>query len=136
MALVATSAWPKTGKGLTLLKFRTEVPLPIVPGEIDAELLDDVALHFGDGHLQHDLVAAVHGDAVDDLAAVVDQARGDVEGGLRFDRARSTLPDSTTPSPRPSTWMSAFGSACLIAARRPLRSRVTAMSSPTICWPL
>ncbi len=38
-------------------------------GEIDAELLDDVALDFGDGHLEHDLVAAAHHDGVDDLVA-------------------------------------------------------------------
>ena len=30
--------------------------------EIDAELLDDVALHFGDRHLEHHLVAAADGD--------------------------------------------------------------------------
>src|SRR5262249_40876516 len=50
--------------------------------QIDAELLDDFALHLGDRYLQHDLVAAVDGDAVDDALAVVDQARGDVERGL------------------------------------------------------
>src|SRR5712691_105050 len=56
--------------------------------EIDAELLDDVALHLRDGHLEHDLVAAVDGDAVDDLLVVVDETRSDVERLLRFDRAR------------------------------------------------
>jgi hypothetical protein len=39
------------------------------------------------------------------------------------------------PSPRPSTWMSRPGKACLMAARSPLRSRVTAISNPPICWP-
>ena len=37
-------------------------------------------------------------------------------------------PVSTTPSPTPSIWMSAFGSICFSAARTPLRSRLTAMS--------
>ena len=56
--------------------------------DIDTELLDDVALHFGNRDLQHDLVAAMDGDAVDDLVAVVNQPRGNIEGLLRFDRRR------------------------------------------------
>ena len=56
--------------------------------EVDAELLDDVTLHFRDRHLEHDLVAAVNVDAVDDLLAVVDEARGDIEGLLCLDRGR------------------------------------------------
>src|SRR5215510_9363545 len=56
--------------------------------EVDAELLDEVALHLGDRHLEHDLVAAVHVDVVDHLLAVIHEARGDVERLVRFDRAR------------------------------------------------
>ena len=37
-------------------------------------------------------------------------------------------PVSMTPSPTPSIWMSAFGSVLFSAARRPLRSRLTAIS--------
>ena len=75
--------------------------------EIDAELLDDVALHFGDGDLEHHLVAAAHGDAVDHLvgrrrpAGRRDRRPAALRSGSR------PLPDSTMPSPRPSTWMSA-----------------------------
>ena len=35
-----------------------------------------------------------------------------------------TEPDSITPSPTPSIWMSEFGNVCFSAARTPLRSRV------------
>ena len=55
-------------------------------GQVDAELLEYVALHLGDRHLEHDLVAPVHGDAVDHLGAGADQARGDVIGLLRVGR--------------------------------------------------
>ncbi len=34
-----------------------------IAAEVDAQLLDDVALDFGDGDLEHDLVAAAHRDA-------------------------------------------------------------------------
>ena len=54
--------------------------------EVDAELLDHVALHFGDRHLEHDLVASAHGDAVDHLGVVADQPRGEIEGLLRLRR--------------------------------------------------
>jgi len=47
----------------------------------------------------------------------------------------ATLPVSMTPSPTPSTWISEAGSACLMALRMPLRSRLTAMSKPAIWWP-
>ena len=59
-------------------------------GKIDAELLDDVALDFGDDDLEHDLVAAAHDDGVDDLArrnilaAGPQQAAGDILGLLRL----------------------------------------------------
>ena len=72
-----------------LLKSSTAEPNPTLPAEVDAELLDDVALHLRHRHLEHDLIAAMHGDAVDDLAAVIDQTRSDIEGLLRLDRARN-----------------------------------------------
>ena len=56
-------------------------------GEIDAHLLDDVAPHFRNIDLQHDLIAAAHDDAVDDLFGTADQPRRDVARLLRFDRA-------------------------------------------------
>ena len=37
--------------------------------QIDAELLDDVALHLHDGDLEQHLLPSLHGDHVDDLAA-------------------------------------------------------------------
>ena len=65
-------------------------------GQVDAELLDDVALDFGDGDLEHDLVAAADDDGVDDLVAVLtpsaephaEEPRRDVVGLLRFGLAR------------------------------------------------
>ena len=64
--------------------------------QIDAELLDQVALDFSDRHLQHDLIAVAHDDRVDDFGAgadrldraCIDQPRRDVEGLLRFRLAR------------------------------------------------
>ena len=56
--------------------------------EVDAELLDDAARDFGDRHLQHHLVAAADRDRVDDLFGAADEARGEIGGLLRFDRAR------------------------------------------------
>ena len=56
--------------------------------EIDAHLLDDVASHFGDSDLQHDLVAAAYDDGIDDLVGTADQPRRDVAGLLGLDRAR------------------------------------------------
>ncbi len=65
-------------------------------GQIDAELLEDVALDFGDDHLEHDLVAAANDDGVDDFAASRDrigaadaeQPRRDIVGLLRLGLAR------------------------------------------------
>jgi hypothetical protein len=65
-------------------------------GEVDAELLDDVALDLGDGHLEYDLVAAADDDGVDDFAAERDgiggagakQPHRDVVGLLRLGLAR------------------------------------------------
>jgi hypothetical protein len=64
--------------------------------QIDAELLDQVALDFSDRHLQHDLIAAAHDDRVDDFRAGadrlgradIDQPRRNVEGLLRLRLAR------------------------------------------------
>ena len=63
-----TSGWPKRGErlgGVEIDHRRADAEAAV---EIDAELLDHVALHFRDRHLEHDLVAAVNRDAVDDLA--------------------------------------------------------------------
>ena len=118
-----------------MLKLTTRRAVIEAAGQIDAELLDDVALHFRDGDLEHDLVAAAHGDAVDDL--VPSPTRREAISKACCDSAGlAAVPESMTPSPTPSMWMSASGSVCLSAARTPLRSRVTAMSKPAICLPL
>jgi hypothetical protein len=63
-------------------------------GEVDPELLDDVALYLGDGDLEHHLVASLDDDAVDDAAAATEEAAaadhllGHVVGLLRLERAR------------------------------------------------
>ena len=137
------SDWPSAVNGLVLLKLTTVLPKPKLPLQIDAELLDDVALDFGDRHLQHDLVAAAHDDRVDDLGAGadrvgragIDQPRRDVEGLLRFRLARHGSRQDHAVEPMPSTRTSESGRTCLIAARMPLRLRVTAMSRPAICLP-
>ena len=43
--------------------------------EIDAELLQDGALHLGDGHLQHHLLLALDGEQVDDQVAPLSGGR-------------------------------------------------------------
>ena len=77
-----------TGGGERVLRVEVHHGAAVVEGaaEIDAELLDDVAPHFGDRHLEHDLVAPAHGDAVDHLGAVADQPRGEIVGLLRLRR--------------------------------------------------
>ena len=54
--------------------------------QVDAHLLDDVARDFGDGHLQHHLVAAANRDRIDHLVRAADQAGGHVGGLLCLDR--------------------------------------------------
>ena len=54
--------------------------------EIDAHLFDDVPPHFGDGDLQHHLIAAADDDGVDDLVGATDQPCGDIAGLLGLDR--------------------------------------------------
>ena len=57
----------------------------------DTETLADAAeqpmltlsLHFGDGHLEHDLIAAADDDAVDDLVDIAHEARRDIVGLLQ-----------------------------------------------------
>ena len=56
-------------------------------GEVDAQLLDDRARDFGDRDLQHHLVAAADRDRIDDLVRAAGEARGQIVGLLRFDRA-------------------------------------------------
>ena len=91
-------------------------------------LLDDVARDFGDGHLQHHLVAAANRDRIDDPFHAADQAGGHVGGLLCFDRGCGGPAQHHGTRPVPSIWMSEFGSDCFSAARTPLRSRLTAMS--------
>ena len=93
--------------------------------EIDAQLLDDVAPHFGDGDLQHHLIAAAHDDRVDDLFGAADQPRGEVAGLLGLDRARYRAGQNDAVADALDL---DAGSVCLSAARTPLRSRLTAMS--------
>ena len=68
-------------------------------GQIDAELLEDVALDLGDGHLEHDLVAAANDKRVDDPLCRpggdgskgrhgLDQARRHIVSLLRLQLAR------------------------------------------------
>ena len=87
------SGWPTAENGLRVRILMTEVPKERVGRfQVDAELLDDVALDFRDGHLEHDLIATLHDNGVDDLAAFrgdrrgghAEQAGGDVEGLLRL----------------------------------------------------
>ena len=85
---VLLSVWPGGGEGVLRVEVHHRGAVVEGAGEIDAELLDDVAAHFGDGDFQHHLVAAANGDAVDHLGAVADEARGKVEGLLRFGGAR------------------------------------------------
>ncbi len=64
--------------------------------QIDAELLEHVALDFGDRHLEHDLIVAANDDGIDDLAAGrnrigatdAEQPRRNIIGLLRFGLAR------------------------------------------------
>ena len=102
--------------------------------EIDAELLDDVALDLGDGDLEHHLVAAAHRDAVDDLVAVAGEAGGEIVGLLRFGLARHRAGQHDAVGEALDA-MSASGIDRLSAARMPLRSRVTAMSKAINCLP-
>ena len=91
MAFVETRGWPYHRKrvGVAHVENRlAEIGAAGHRSEVDAELLDDVTLHFRDRHLEHDLVAAVNVDPIDDLLAVVDEARGDIEGLLCLDRGR------------------------------------------------
>ena len=60
MPLPSTSGWPSAVNGLALLKLSTVLPQLEAAVEIDAELLDDVALHFGDRDLEHHLIAAAN----------------------------------------------------------------------------
>ena len=68
--------WPEAAKALLVLNTTRAVTHAGV--DIDAELLDEVALYFGDRHFEHDLVAPAHGDTVDHLGAVADQPRGNI----------------------------------------------------------
>ena len=54
------------------------------PRKIDAELLDDVATHLSDGHLEHHLISPPNRKAVYDLRFAADEPRSDVESMLRF----------------------------------------------------
>ena len=69
-AMVVTHAWPIDRERIRGLEVeRPTIPKFMLAVEIDAELLDDVALHFGNRDLQHDLVAPAHRKAVHDLSA-------------------------------------------------------------------
>src|ERR1700737_2442274 len=63
---------------VALKKFCPELRLTVAR----AELLDDVALYFGNGHLEHHLLAAGDDEAVDHLGGIADQPRGEVESAL------------------------------------------------------
>ncbi len=62
--------------------------------QIDAQLLEDVALDFGNRDLEHDLIAIAHRDRIDDLAAArrrfggpdIEEPRRDIVGRLRLGR--------------------------------------------------
>ena len=57
-----------------------------VGAEVDAQLLDDRSRDFGDGDLQHHLIAASDNDGVDDLVGSARQPRGKIAGLLGVDR--------------------------------------------------
>ena len=87
--------------------------------QIDADLLDHIALHFGDGDPQIDLVAVAHGDRVHHLVAGSGRAqrcpgstrRPAIENAVCASAGVATVPDSTMPSaPSASTRISAVGS--------------------------
>src|SRR5262249_30641752 len=71
-----------------ILYHRNEARVAEAAADVDAQLFDDVALHFSDRHLEHDLIAAGDRQAVDDLVWIADEARRQVVGALRFDRTR------------------------------------------------
>ena len=58
----ATSGRPYAVNGIAVVEIHDRGAVIHAAGEIDAELLDDVAPHFGDGDLQHHLVAAADRD--------------------------------------------------------------------------
>ena len=53
---------PLIGKGLVRVEIDDCRPEAGAAAEIDAQLLDDLAVHFRDRHFQHDLVAAEDDD--------------------------------------------------------------------------
>src|SRR6185503_4994668 len=79
---------PGGGERIDGVEVHHRGPVIEAAGQIDAELLDHVALHLGDRDLEHDLIASAYHDAVDDLGAVADQPRRDVIGFLGLGLAR------------------------------------------------
>ena len=62
--------------------------------QIDAELLGDLALHFGDAHFQHHLFARVDLEHVDDLGRIAREARRQILARVES-AALATVPVST-----------------------------------------
>src|SRR5688572_29249187 len=55
-------------------------------GDVHTQLLQNVALHFGDPHFEHDLLAAGDGDRAQHFFGITDELDGEVHGPLRLAR--------------------------------------------------
>jgi hypothetical protein len=82
---VRTTPAAKGGEGVAVLEDHGRCAVGEARREVDAELLDDVACDFGDGDLQHHLVAAAHDDGVDHLVRTAGEPGGDIAGLLRLE---------------------------------------------------
>ena len=56
--------------------------------QVDAELLQHLALHLGDPHAQHHLLLAGDGDAGEHLLFVADELGGEIEGEAGLGKSR------------------------------------------------
>ena len=72
-------------------------------GQIDAELLGDVAVHLGDADLQHHLLAAGDAQHVDDLLGIAGEAGRQIggAGGFLAPKRRCPTEPHCRSSPKP-----------------------------------
>ena len=104
-------------------------------GEIDAELLGDLALHFGDAHFQHHLLAAGDLQHVDDLGGIAGEARRQILRARRRPGRSRPCRLSTTLSFSAETLTSEPGSSVWMRRARSVTSFSTRMSSDRSWWP-